>query len=162
VFYVLSQCILALRLTTDINYIKTNAGHNHHYPVGDRKGFTLGNQCDVSATYLKAMLGYFTFASIMEMVISMRQGEVRHEGGEFSDKYAHKLRVWLYIFAGGMSALLLIPLGFALYYQSIYDGENVFAHYYGRVTCCVFTILCIFLLTAMISFTVLKQRSFDK
>jgi hypothetical protein len=108
------------------------------------------------------MLSYFAFASIMEMVISMRQGEVQHEGGEFSDSYTHNLRAWLYIFAVGMSALLLIPFGYALHYQSIYDREPVFEHYYGRLTCYVFTIICIFLLISLTSFTVLKRRSFNK
>ena len=85
VFYALSQCILALRIAQDINYIRTNAGHNPDYPDGDIKGYMIGDLCKYAATYLKAMLGFFTFASIMEMVISMRQGEVRHEGGDFSD-----------------------------------------------------------------------------
>ena len=61
-----------------------------------------------------------------------------------------------------MSALLLIPLGLALYYQPKYHREPEFEHYYGRVTCYVFTILCIFLLIALISFVVLQRRSFSK
>jgi hypothetical protein len=85
VFYALSQCILALRIAQDINYFRTNAGHNPHYPDGDITGYIFGDQCRSAATYLKAMLGFFTFSSIMEMVISMRQGEVRHKGGDFSD-----------------------------------------------------------------------------
>jgi hypothetical protein len=153
---------MALRITEDINFIIYNGGKTKRYPFGDNRGYLLADQCDISATYLKAMLGYFTFASIMEIVICMRQGEVQHEGGEFSDSYAHKLRVWLYIFAVGMSALLFIPLGFALYYQPKYHREPIFYHYYGRMTCYVFTVLVIFLLVALVCFIVLKRRSFNK
>ena len=61
-----------------------------------------------------------------------------------------------------MSALLFIPLGFALHYQKLYDRTKIFADYYGKVTCGVFTILCIFLLIALTSFIVMKRRSFNK
>jgi hypothetical protein len=61
-----------------------------------------------------------------------------------------------------MSALLIIPLGVALYYQPYYHREPEFYHYYGRVTCYVFTVLMIFLAVALISFVVLKRRSFGR
>jgi hypothetical protein len=50
VFYILSLCILTLRLTQDINYIKTNAHYDNNN--GEIQGYLLGDQCDVTATYL--------------------------------------------------------------------------------------------------------------
>jgi len=162
VFYFLSFFILALRLTECIDYIRYNVRASRGiYPIG-KTGLVVGDECDVTATYCKAMLGYFTCASILEMVITMRQGEIRYMGGDFTDEYARKLRVWVYIFAFSMSFLLLIPLGFALYYQKLYDRTEVFRNYYGKTTSIVFTILLIFLLLSLISFFIMKRRSFNK
>jgi len=163
VFYFLSYCILTLRLIECIDYIRYNARAMHdHYPLGGKTGLVVGDECDVTATYCKVMLGYFTCASILEMVITMRQGEVRYNAGDFTDEYARKLRVRVYIFAFSMSFLVLILLGFALYYQTLYDRTEVFRDYYGKTTCIVFTILLFFLLLSYISFIIMKRRSFSK
>ena len=73
-----------------------------------------------------------------------------------------KLKKWLYCFIFIMCALLFIPLGFALHYQPIYHRQPVFEHYYGTTTCYVFTLLCIFLVIALVLFWILQKRSFSQ